>query len=133
MALRPILVFHQREDVFVLKVIDLPQAVIGLHARAVLLISRPVFRLHTEPELQAVGSTRAFYQTLWMERNQSGGCRYLENGCCLSHVPPQFGLAVPRVHDCRVSASGVFTGRDGCGVAALRFLGRSVMRQTRSR
>lgn len=86
-ALRPILAFHQREDVFVLKVIDLPQAVIGLHARAVLLMSRPVFRLLTEPELHAVVAHEVGHDFFWdeyislRERRDARGRQALELRC----------------------------------------------------
>ena len=40
-ALEALLVYHERQGLFDIKVIDVPQAVVGIHQRAVLLIYRP--------------------------------------------------------------------------------------------
>jgi hypothetical protein len=53
-ALAPILEAAQRESVYAIKVIDVPQAFVGLHARSVVLISLPALRLMTEDELRAL-------------------------------------------------------------------------------
>jgi hypothetical protein len=66
-AVGPILRFHERDDLIVIKVIDLPQAVIGLHARAVLLISRPALGILTIPELQAVVAHEIGHEFFWEE------------------------------------------------------------------
>jgi hypothetical protein len=55
-ALTPVLIYHEREQVFDIKVIDLPQAFVGLHERAILLISRPALKVLTAWELQALGA-----------------------------------------------------------------------------
>jgi hypothetical protein len=55
-ALTPVLIYHERQQVFDTKVIDLPQAYMGLHARTILLISRPALRVLTASDLQAVGA-----------------------------------------------------------------------------
>ena len=52
-ALRPVLEFHERDRVFTIKVIDVPQAYLGLHAATVLVISRRALKLLSTPELQA--------------------------------------------------------------------------------
>ena len=52
-ALRPVLEFHERDRVFTIKVIDVPQAYLGLHAGTVLVISRRALKLLSAPELQA--------------------------------------------------------------------------------
>ena len=52
-ALRPVLAFHERDRVFTIKVIDVPQAYLGLHAGTVLVISRRALNLLSAPELQA--------------------------------------------------------------------------------
>ena len=52
-ALRPVLAFHERDRVFTIKVIDVPQAYLGLHAGTVLVISRRALKLLSAPELQA--------------------------------------------------------------------------------
>lgn len=53
-ALAPVLEAAQRGSVYAIKVIDVPQAFVGLHARAVVLISLHALRLLTEEELRAV-------------------------------------------------------------------------------
>ena len=53
-ALAPILEAAQRASVYSVKVIDVPYAFVGLHARSVVLISEPALRLLTEDELRAV-------------------------------------------------------------------------------
>jgi hypothetical protein len=65
--LRRILVYHKRDDVFETKVVDLPQAVVALHDRAVLLVSRPALRLLSAPELQAVVAHEAGHDYFWAE------------------------------------------------------------------
>ena len=52
-ALRPVLELHERDRVFTIKVIDAPQAYLGLHAGTVLVISRRALKLLSAPELQA--------------------------------------------------------------------------------
>ena len=53
-ALAPILETARRASVYAVKVIDVPHAFVGLHARSVLLISRPALGLMSEDELRAV-------------------------------------------------------------------------------
>jgi hypothetical protein len=52
-ALSPVLEFHERDRVFTIKLIDVPQAYLDLHARTVLVISRRALKLLSAPELQA--------------------------------------------------------------------------------
>jgi hypothetical protein len=44
----------QRGSVYAIKVIDVPHGFVGLHARTVVLISRPALRLMSEAELRAL-------------------------------------------------------------------------------
>ena len=53
-ALAPVLEAARRGSVHAVKVIDVPQAFVGLHARTVVLISLPALRLMTADELQAL-------------------------------------------------------------------------------
>lgn len=55
-ALKPVLIYHERDHAFDIKVVDLPQAFVGLHKRAILLISRPALKVLTASELQALGA-----------------------------------------------------------------------------
>jgi len=70
-ALKPILIYHEREQVFDLKVIDLPQAFMGLHERAILLISRPALKVLTASELQALGAHELAHDFFWGEFAQA--------------------------------------------------------------
>jgi len=65
-AVREILRFHDR-DVIVIKVIDVRQAVVGLHARAVLLVSRPALTLLSTTELRAVAAHEIGHDFFWDE------------------------------------------------------------------
>jgi hypothetical protein len=62
-----ILAYHERHDVFETKVIDVPQAFIGLHGRAVLLISRPALRLLSSTELRALIAHEIGHDYFWEE------------------------------------------------------------------
>jgi hypothetical protein len=53
-GLAPVLDAARRRSVYAIKVIDVPQAFVGLHARAVILISLPALRLLTDDELRAM-------------------------------------------------------------------------------
>lgn len=76
-ALKPILIYHERDQVFDIKVIDVPQAFIGLHERAILLISRPAVLVLTASELQALAAHEIAHDFLWreFEQGQQGGAR----------------------------------------------------------
>ena len=62
-----VLIYHKRQDVFEAKVIDLPEAGIVLHARSILLISRPALRLLSAAELQAVVAHEVGHEYFWTE------------------------------------------------------------------
>src|SRR5262249_46588912 len=55
-ALKPILVYHERDHAFDIDVIDVPQAFIGLRARVILVVSRPALTVLTDSELQALAA-----------------------------------------------------------------------------
>ena len=65
-TLTPILVFHQRTFV-VVKVIDVVQAFVGLHARSILLISRRALQLLSSAELQAIVAHEMGHDYFWEE------------------------------------------------------------------
>jgi hypothetical protein len=56
-----------RRDWYEIKVIDLPQAAIGLHARAVVLISAPAIALVNAAELQAMVAHEIGHEYVWTE------------------------------------------------------------------
>jgi len=83
-ALTPVLIYHERDQSFDIKVIDLPQAFIGLHERAILLISRPALKVLTASELQALGAHELAHDFFWGEFEQAphGNARqHLELQC----------------------------------------------------
>lgn len=53
-AINPVLALHARNDVYLVKVIDVPQAWTGLYGGGVLLISAPLLNLVSSAELQAL-------------------------------------------------------------------------------
>jgi hypothetical protein len=60
-----VLVYHDRQSVFQTKVIDVRQAFVGLHARSVLLISRPALRLLSGAELEALVAHEVGHEYFW--------------------------------------------------------------------
>ncbi|HSB61320.1 MAG TPA: hypothetical protein VLI67_06350 [Vicinamibacteria bacterium] len=66
-AARRVLELHGRGAVYVVKVIDVPQAAVALHARAVLLVSEPALDLLDEEELQALFAHEVGHEYFWGE------------------------------------------------------------------
>lgn len=66
-AVRHVLEPHGREAVYVVKVIDVPQAFVGLHGRAVVLVSRPALDLLGPEELQALVAHEIGHEYFWSE------------------------------------------------------------------
>jgi hypothetical protein len=64
-TLGKVLRFHAREDVYDLKVIDVPQAWTGSHGRAVLLVSLPALRLLRAEQLQALVAHEVAHEYWW--------------------------------------------------------------------
>jgi len=65
--LRPVLAYYARLDLLVIKVIDVPQAAIGLYARGILLISRTALNMLTASELQALIAHELGHEYFWDE------------------------------------------------------------------
>lgn len=70
-ALEPVLIYHERHRVFGIKVIDVPQAVVGMHQRAVLLVSRPALRILSAAELRALVAHEIGHEYFWSEYEDS--------------------------------------------------------------
>src|SRR5262245_5907837 len=70
-ALTGVLRATGRESVYEIKVIDVPQAAIGLHARAVLLISEAALTLLDAGELQALLAHEIAHEYMWTERERA--------------------------------------------------------------
>lgn len=64
-SLTAVLQVHDRQSVYVLKVIAAPQAFVGLHARAVVLISQSTIDLLTGSELQALVAHETGHEFVW--------------------------------------------------------------------
>jgi Zn-dependent protease with chaperone function len=58
----------ERDSVYQIKVIAVPQAAIGLHARAVILISEAALTLLDADELQALMAHELGHEYVWTER-----------------------------------------------------------------
>jgi len=70
-ALTTLLRATGRESVYEIKVIDVPQAAIGLHGRAIILISESALTLLDADELQALVAHEVGHEYVWMERERS--------------------------------------------------------------
>jgi hypothetical protein len=70
-AVRRVLELHGREDVYVLKVIDVRGAFVGLHARAVVLISQQALDLLDAGQLQALVAHEIGHEYFWREYFQA--------------------------------------------------------------
>src|SRR5687767_2150249 len=66
-AVRRVLELHRREAVYIIKVIEVPQAAVALHARAVVLVSERALDLLDVDELQALVAHEIGHEYLWGE------------------------------------------------------------------
>jgi hypothetical protein len=87
-ALEAVLIYHERLHVIEIKLIDVPMAVVGLHDRAVILISRPALRLLSVSELQATVAHEMGHEYFWgddyavlRERHDTEALEVLELKC----------------------------------------------------
>jgi len=87
-ALEAVLIYHERLHVIEIKLIDVPMAVVGLHDRAAILISRPATRLLSVPELQATVAHEIGHEYFWgddyvglRERHDTDALQVLELKC----------------------------------------------------
>lgn len=64
-SLKRVFQMAHREAVYVVKVVDVPQAAIGLHARAVVLISEVALSLLSSDELQALAAHELGHEYVW--------------------------------------------------------------------
>ena len=82
-----VLRFHARDNVYYVKVIDVPQAWTGLHERVVLLISLPALRLLRAEQLQALVAHEIAHEYWWdawdtaRQRSDRASLRSLEALC----------------------------------------------------
>ena len=66
-------VLQATDSVYVVKVIDVPQAAIGLHARTILLISEAALTLLSADELQAQVAHEIGHEYVWLEYERAFG------------------------------------------------------------
>src|SRR5262245_5985947 len=66
-TLEPVLAYHERAGVFETKVFDFPEAIVALHERTVLLVSRQALRLLSGAELQAMVAHEVGHDFFWAE------------------------------------------------------------------
>ena len=64
-ALEPVFDLHERNGLIVTKVIDVGHAFVGLHAKAVLLLSRDALSLVSAHELQALAAHELGHEMFW--------------------------------------------------------------------
>ena len=65
--LRRVLELHRRESVYIIKVIEIPQAAVALHGRAIVLVSEPALDLLNAEELQALVAHEVGHEYFWDE------------------------------------------------------------------
>jgi predicted Zn-dependent protease len=86
-TLRRVLIYHKREEVFEVKLIDVPEARVVIHARSIVLISRPALRLVFDLELQAIVAHEIGHEYFWEEyeraraKHERRALRVLELRC----------------------------------------------------
>jgi Zn-dependent protease with chaperone function len=66
-AVRRVLELHRREAVYVIKVVQVPQAAVALHARAVVLVSERALDFLDAEELQALVAHEVGHEYFWDE------------------------------------------------------------------
>lgn len=72
-AVRRVLELHGREAVYVVKVVKVPRAAVGLHARAVVLVTEPALDLLAAEELQALVAHEIGHEYFWNEYFRARG------------------------------------------------------------
>jgi Zn-dependent protease with chaperone function len=113
-----------RESVYEIKVIDVPQAFSGLYGKAVLFISLPVLRLLRAEELQAIVAHEVGHEYLWEEyevaqkRMDNQRLRELEIACDAIAVLilSRLGLPSDRLTDALDKLSRFNHGRFGAAL-----------------
>jgi hypothetical protein len=66
-AVRRVLELHGREAVYVVKVVDVPQAAVALHARSVVLVTEAALDVLDAAELQALVAHEVGHEYFWIE------------------------------------------------------------------
>jgi hypothetical protein len=66
-----VLRFHERDNVYELKVVSVPQASAGLYGRGVLLLSLPALRILTSHQLAAIAAHEIGHEYVWEAVNEA--------------------------------------------------------------
>ena len=107
-ALGEVLRPNDRDGVYEIMVIAVPQAAVALHARAVILISEAALTLLDADELQALIAHEIGHEYVWTEREQAfrladrNGLKDLELVCD--------AIAIVTLHELGMDASRLMTG-----------------------
>jgi hypothetical protein len=107
-ALGEVLRPNDRDRVYEIKVIAVPQAAVALHARAVILISEAALTLLDADELQALVAHEVGHEYVWTERERAfsladrNGLKDLELVCD--------AIAIVTLHELGMDASRLMTG-----------------------
>ena len=118
-----VLVYHDRRDVFETKIIDVPQAFIGLHGRSVLLISRPAMRLLSGAELRALVAHEVGHDYFWTDYQRAwfvvdhAALQELELRCDGIGLLTMVALGLDPAH-LRVAARKIRRFNEGLGAVA---------------
>jgi hypothetical protein len=100
-AVAAVLRVHHRDNVYEIRLIDVPQAWTGLHGRAVLLISAPALDVLNAAELQALIAHEAGHEYLFIEYESARAAgdharlRQLETACDAIAVLTLTQLGIP--------------------------------------
>jgi hypothetical protein len=112
-ALVDVLRATERASVYEIKVIAVPQAAVGLHGRAVILISEAALTLLDADELQALIAHEVGHEYVWTEREQAfgladrNGLKDLELVCD--------AIAIVTLHELGMDVSRLMTGIEKIG------------------
>jgi hypothetical protein len=123
-ALGPLLRASARDGVYTVKVIDVPQATVAIHARIVLLISQPALELLEAEELQGLVAHEIGHEYFWAEYERASAAsdharlRELELLCD--------GIAVVTLHRLGVDPARLIDGLDKVGRFNQRQFGRAI-------
>jgi hypothetical protein len=107
-ALHPVLRAIQRAGVYEIKVIDVPQAAVGIHGRAVILISKPALEILETDQLRALVAHEAAHEYVWNAWEQAakrGDWKRLQQLELICD-----GIAVVILHQIGVEASSLISG-----------------------
>jgi hypothetical protein len=66
-ALDAVVAYHDRTGAYAVMLIDVPQAAVGLHERALIFISRPALRIVSSAELQALVAHEIGHEYFWAD------------------------------------------------------------------